>query len=150
MGLRVSPDLHYDILRKSGDNLINSPAGRAICGHSSGGICAWTVAWERPDLFSKVISLNGSFVNIKGGDRYPYLIRNTDPKPIKIFFFTGENDGDSEHGNWFLANKQMAAALKYAGYAYKFEFGSGQHHIKYSKQIFPEALQWIWSNCNSK
>jgi enterochelin esterase family protein len=124
--------------------LVTNPEGRAIVGHSSGAICAWTVAWERPDLFRKVISLNGSFVNIRGGDRYPYMIRNTDPKPIKIFLFTGEHDGDSEHGNWFLANQQMAAALKYAAYDFMFSYGDGQHHIKYAKAIFPVALRWIW------
>ncbi len=127
-------------------NLVTSPEGRAIAGHSSGAICAWTVAWERPDLFGQVISLNGSFVNIRGGDRYPFMIRNSDPKPIKIFLFTGENDGDSKHGNWFLANKQMAAALKYAGYEYKFEFGNGDHHIKHAAEVFPDALRWLWND----
>jgi enterochelin esterase-like enzyme len=127
-------------------NLVTMPEGRAIVGHSSGAICAWTVAWERSDLFRKVISLNGSFVNIRGGDRYPYRIRNTDPKPIKILLFTGEHDADSEYGNWTLANEQMAAALKYAGYEYRFVIGEGNHDIKHAAKIFPEALRWIWSD----
>src|SRR5438128_4821116 len=55
--------------------LTDDPAGRAICGISSGGICAWTVAWERPDAFRKVLSHVGSFTNIRGGHVYPGLIR---------------------------------------------------------------------------
>lgn len=127
-------------------NFFKDPEQRAIAGHSSGAICAWTVAWQRPDLFRKVLSLNGSFVNISGGDRYPYMIWNAEPKPLKIFLFTGENDGDSKHGNWFLANRQMAAALKYAGYDFKFMYGKGSHHIKHAANIFPDALNWLWSD----
>lgn len=130
---------------KKNYNIAPPPGNWAVVGHSSGGICAWTAAWHRPDLFSKVISLNGSFVNIRGGDKYPYLIRNTESKEIKVYLFGGENDFDSHFGNWFLANKQMAAALKFAGYQYKFVIGDGDHDIKNAAKIFPDALSWIWN-----
>jgi enterochelin esterase-like enzyme len=103
-------------------------AGRAICGISSGGICAFTVAWERPDLFSKVLSHVGSFTNIRGGDVYPGLIRKTERKPIRVFLQDGSHDLDNLHGSWPLANQQMAAALRFARYDYKFVFGDGGHN----------------------
>ena len=93
--------------------LTDDPAGRAICGITSGGICAFTVAWERPDVFSKVLSHVGSFTNIRGGHVYPALIRKTANKPIRVFLQDGSNDLDNEHGNWPLANQEMAAALKF-------------------------------------
>jgi enterochelin esterase family protein len=117
---------------------------RAICGISSGGICAWTVAWERPDAFSKVISHVGSFTNIRGGHVYPALIRKTERKPIRVFLQDGENDLDNAHGNWPLANREMAASLKFARYDYRFEFGVGGHNGIHGGAILPDALTWIW------
>jgi enterochelin esterase family protein len=125
-------------------NLRKDAAGRAICGISSGGICAFTVAWERPDLFSKVLSHVGSFTNIRGGDVYPGRIRKTEKKPIRVFLQDGSADLDNMHGNWPLANQQMAAALKFAGYDYRFEFGTGGHNGKHGGAILPESLRWLW------
>jgi enterochelin esterase family protein len=125
-------------------NLRSDAAGRAICGISSGGICAFTVAWERPDLFSKVLSHVGSFTNIRGGDVYPGRIRKTKPKPIRVFLQDGSEDLDNEHGNWPLANQQMAKALKYKGYDYRFEYGHGKHSGNHGGAILPESLQWLW------
>jgi len=125
-------------------NLSHDPEDRAICGISSGGICAWTVAWERPDAFGKVLSHVGSFTNIRGGHVYPALIRKTEPKPIRVFLQEGENDLDNLHGNWPLANRQMAAALKYAGYDYRFEMGTEGHNGKHGGAILPESLTWLW------
>src|SRR6185436_7509685 len=88
--------------------LTSDPEERAICGISSGGICAWTVAWERPDVFRKVLSHVGSFTNIRGGDVYPGLIRKTERKPLRVFLQDGEGDLDNLHGNWPLANREMA------------------------------------------
>jgi enterochelin esterase family protein len=119
-------------------------AGRAICGISSGGICAFTVAWERPDLFSKVLSHVGSFTNIRGGDVYPGKIRKTPRKPIRVFLQDGSGDLDNEHGNWPLANQQMALALKYAGYEYQFVYGDGGHNGKQGGAILPDSLRWLW------
>jgi len=117
---------------------------RAICGISSGGICAFTVAWERPELFCKVLSHVGSFTNIRGGDVYPGRIRKTKPKPIRVFLQDGDKDLDNEHGNWPLANQQMAAALKFMKYDYKFEYGDGGHNGKHGGAILPDSLRWLW------
>jgi enterochelin esterase family protein len=126
-------------------SLSADPRDRAICGISSGGICAFTVAWERPDQFSKVLSHVGSFVNIRGGHVYPSLIRKTKPpKPIRVFLQGGANDLDNEHGHWPLANQEMAAALKFAGYDYRFEYGVGKHSGVHGGAILPESLRWLW------
>lgn len=124
--------------------LRKDPAGRAICGNSSGGICAFTAAWERPDLFGKVLSHIGSFTNIRGGDVYPGLIRKTEKKPIRVLLQDGCGDLDNLHGNWPLANLQMAAALKHMGYDYKLVFGDGAHTGKHGGAIFPDSLRWLW------
>ena len=125
-------------------NLRTDAAGRAICGISSGGICAFTAAWERPDLFSKVLSHVGSFTNIRGGDVYPGMIRKTEPKPIRVFLQDGSNDLDNLHGSWPLMNQSMAAALKFAKYDYQFVFGEGGHNGKQGGAILPESLIWLW------
>ena len=95
-------------------------------------------------MFSKVLSHIGSFTNIRGGDVYPGLIRKTQKKPIRVFLQDGSNDLDNQFGNWPLANQQMAAALKFMGYDYKFEFGDGGHTGKHGGAIFPDALRWLW------
>jgi enterochelin esterase family protein len=124
--------------------LTDDSEGRGICGASSGGICAFTVAWERPDAFRKVLSHIGSFTNIRGGDVYPGRIRKTPKKPIRVYLQDGSNDLDNEHGNWPLANQQMAAALKFKKYDYRFEYGDGGHTGKHGGAILPDALRWLW------
>jgi enterochelin esterase-like enzyme len=125
-------------------NLTKDPEMRAICGASSGGICAWTVAWQRPDVFRKVVSSIGSFTNIRGGDAYPGMIRKTENKPIRGFFQDGINDLNNEHGSWPLGNMAMEAALKFKKYNYKYVWGHGGHDGKQMGAIFPEAMRWIW------
>lgn len=125
-------------------NLTDSPDERAICGISSGGICAWTVAWEQPDAFRKVLSHVGSFTNIRGGHVYPALIRKTPPKPIRVFLQDGTHDVDNEHGNWWLSNLQMESALKFAKYDYQFVGGEGAHNGNHGGAILPESLVWLW------
>jgi enterochelin esterase-like enzyme len=125
-------------------NLTDDPDGRAICGNSSGGICAFTVAWERPDAFRRVVSHIGSFTNIRGGHVYPALIRKHEIKPIRVFLQEGANDLDNQFGNWPLANEEMAAALKFAGYDYKLVMGEGTHNTKHGGAIFPDTLRWLW------
>lgn len=138
--------LEKEILPEVGQKykLRQDAAGRAICGISSGGICAFTVAWERPDLFSKVLSHVGSFTNIRGGDVYPGMIRKTEKKPIRVFLQDGSGDLDNLHGNWPLANQQMAKALAFMKYDYKFEFGDGGHNGKHGGAILPDSLRWLW------
>jgi enterochelin esterase-like enzyme len=124
--------------------LTKDPEGRAICGASSGGICSFTVAWERPNEFRKVLSTIGSFTNIRGGHAYPYLIRKTDRKPIRVWLQDGKNDLDNNHGNWPLANQMMASSLKYMGYDHQFVFTEGEHNSKDAGPLLPEALKWLW------
>ncbi len=132
------------VAKKYDLKLTDDPEMRAICGISSGGICAFTVAWERPDQFRKVVSHVGSFTNIRGGDVYPGRIRKTEHKPLRVFLQDGRNDLDNLHGDWPLANQQMAKALAFAKYDYKFEFGDGGHNMKQGGAIFPATLRWLW------
>ena len=124
--------------------LSERPEDRAICGNSSGGICAFTVAWERPDAFRKVVSHIGSFVNIRGGHVYPAWIRKTEAKPIRVFLQEGLNDLDNRHGNWPLANKQMETALRFSNYDFRMVWGHGTHSGKHGASIFPATLEWLW------
>ncbi len=124
---------------------------RAITGISSGGIAAFTAAWERPNEFHKVLSWVGSFVNIahgatfrEGGHNYPALIRKTPKKNIRVFLQDGENDLDNANGNWPLANKTMAKALEFAGYDYQFVMGNGFHSPNHGRAILPDSLRWLW------
>ena len=127
-------------------NLSTKAEDRAICGASSGGICAFTAAWERPDAFSKVYSMIGSFTNIRGGNIYPSWIRKTAPKPIRVFLEGGENDLNNSHGDWPLGNLQMAAALKHMNWDYRFVFGKGKHNLRHGGTLLPEALRWLWAD----
>jgi len=132
------------VTQKFNLNLSTDPKLRAIAGMSSGAICAWTVAWERPQAFGKVLSQIGSFVNIRGGDVIPGQIRKTERKPIRIFLQDGSNDLNNLHGNWPLANQQMANALAFAGYDNRFVLGDGAHSGKHGGAILPESLRWLW------
>jgi enterochelin esterase-like enzyme len=125
-------------------HLRKDAAGRAIGGMSSGGIAAFTAAWERPDFFSKVLSHVGSFTNIRGGHVYPELVRKTPKKDVRVFLQGGEKDLDNKFGNWPKANKEMAAALKDRGYDVRFEFGTGGHNGKHGGAILPDSLRWLW------
>jgi enterochelin esterase family protein len=125
-------------------NITDAAEGRAICGNSSGGICAFTAAWERPDQFGKVVSHIGSFTNIRGGIVYPSQIRKSERRKTRVFLQDGSNDLDNPHGNWPLANQDMAAALKFAKWDYKFVFGDGAHSGKHGGSIFPDTMRWLW------
>ena len=124
--------------------LRHDAAGRAICGISSGAVCAFTAAWQRPNLFSKVVCHVGSFVNIRGTYAYPFLIRENPPKPIRIWLQDGANDLDDECGSWVLGNKQMAEALRFRGYDYHYDFGEGFHNLNHGAATLPDTLRWLW------
>jgi enterochelin esterase-like enzyme len=138
----VADELLPEVARRY--RLTDDPERRAIAGASSGGICAFTAAWERPDLFRKVVSHIGSFTNIRGGHVYPALLRKTPPKPLRVFLQGGANDLDNQHGHWPLANQQMAAALAFATYDHRFEYGVGAHTHHHGGAILPETLRWLW------
>ena len=127
-------------------NVVADREGRAICGMSDGGLCAFNAAWHRSDAFSKVVSHIGSYTRLHGGSDYPYLIRETrgNPKPIRVFLQDGENDVNLIQGNWTLAHIEMASALMYVRYDYRFELGTGGHDLKHGGAIFPDALRWLW------
>ena len=125
-------------------NLTKDPEGRAIAGSSSGGICAFTVCWERPDQFRKCFTTVGSFTNIRGGNKYPDLVRAGEKKPIRIFQQDGANDIMNQFGSWPEANKALARALDEKGYEHKFVFGEGVHSANHGTQLFPEAMRWLW------
>jgi enterochelin esterase family protein len=131
--------------------LRHDAASRAIAGQSSGGICAFTVAWERPNEFSKVISWTGSFTNIAAGDdrhsgghNYEALVRRTPKKPFRVILQDGANDLDNANGNWFLANQTLAKSLEFAGYDYRTDWGPGFHSYAHGRAIFPDSLRWLW------
>jgi enterochelin esterase-like enzyme len=128
----------------AGLNVATDPRQRAICGMSSGGICAFNAAWERPEAFGKVISHVGSFTNIRGGHVLASRVRGADPKPLRIFLQGGAQDLDRPAGNWAAANFDMATALRHRAYDYRFEFGPGAHDLKHGASVFPATLRWLW------
>ena len=125
-------------------NLTDDPNQRAISGSSSGGICAFTAAWQRPDVFRRVLSFIGSYTNLRGGQIYPSLIRKTEPKPLRVFLQDGNRDLDLYAGSWWMGNQDMAAALAFAGYDTKFVTGSEEHNSRHGRAILPDALRWLW------
>jgi enterochelin esterase-like enzyme/sugar lactone lactonase YvrE len=131
-----------------GLNVSADPAKRAVAGISSSGICAFTVAWEKPDQFGKVLSHIGSFTNIRGGWAYPGLVRKTKDKPkaIKAYLQDGREDLNNLHGNWPLGNQDLAAALQFAGYNYKLVMTDGGHSGRWGGEALPAALKWLWDD----
>jgi enterochelin esterase-like enzyme/sugar lactone lactonase YvrE len=125
-------------------NLTKDPSGRALCGISSGGICAFTAAWERPDQFQRVLSMIGSFTNLRGSQDYPSLIRKMEPKPLRVYLQEGSNDQDIYSGSWYISNLDMMWALRYARYDYKWELGNQGHSGEHGTAILPDALRWLW------
>ena len=105
------------------------------------------MAWERPDEFRKVISLIGSFTNIRGGHVYPELVRKAERKPIRVFLQDGVNDNrnaGNPNRDWHLQNQAMVAALKEKGYDLKYVFGEGGHSDDHGGAILPDILRWLW------
>ncbi len=134
--------------KKSSDGrpikLSHDGTDRAIGGSSSGAIAAFTSAWERPDAFTRVFSAIGTYVDLRGGIRYPTLIRKYEPKPIRIFIQDGSNDNNRYGGDWWMANQTMERALTFAGYEVEHAWGDGGHTGKHATAIFPDAMRWLW------
>jgi enterochelin esterase-like enzyme len=133
-------------------NISKDPEHHGIGGASSGAIAAFSVAWERPDQFRKVISMVGSFVNLRGGDVYPERVQASEKKPIRGFFQDGRNDnrGLGRDGNydprrdWFLQNVRLVEALTKKGYDVNYVWGIGLHGQKQGGAIFPDMMRWLW------
>jgi gluconolactonase len=119
---------------------------RAIAGSSSGAVCAFTAAWERPEAFSRVFSAIGTYVSLRGADRYPGLIRKYEPKPIRIFLQDGANDLNIYGGDWWMANQSMERALRFAGYDLNHAWGEDGHNGKHGESIFPDVMRWLWKD----
>ena len=119
---------------------------RAIAGSSSGAICAFTAAWERPDSFRRVFSAIGTYVGLRGGNVYPTLIRKFEPKPIRIFLQDGSSDLNSYGGDWWMANQEMERAFRFAGYEVNHDWGTGGHSGDHATKIFPDAMRWLWKD----
>jgi len=130
----------------------DNPDDRAIAGASSGAICAFTVAWHRPDQFRKVVSTIGSFTNIRGGHAYPDMVRAAERKPIRIFLQDGLNDnrGRGRDGtydatwDWHAQNIRMVEALTAKGYDVNYAWGIGTHSNRQGGAIMPDMLRWLW------
>jgi len=133
-------------------NISKDPERRGIGGASSGAIAGFTVAWERPNEFRKVLSIVGSFTNLRGGHAYADLVAKTEKKPIRIFLQDGRNDnrGVGRNGqydetrDWFLQNVRLMRALTEKGYDVNYTWGIGRHGQKQGGAIFPDMMRWLW------
>ncbi len=135
--------------KASGDRAIRlSKEGndRCIAGASSGAICAFTAAWERPDAFQRVFSAIGTYVGLRGGNVYPTLVRKVEPKPIRVFLEDGSADQNIYGGDWWMANLELERSLTFAGYEVNHAWGDGGHNAKHATEIFPDAMRWLWKD----
>ncbi|WP_176159425.1 alpha/beta hydrolase-fold protein [Prosthecobacter debontii] len=127
-------------------SLSTNPDQAAIAGNSSGGICAYMVAWHRPDRFHRVFTGVGTYVGIHGADQLPVLVRKIEPKPLRVFLQSGTNDNNLYCGDWWMANQMMERSLTWAGYEVNHAWGEGGHNQKHASQVFPDALRWLWKD----
>jgi len=148
---RVIVDELMPVLNKD-YNISKDPERRGIGGASSGAIAAFTVAWERPNDFRKVLSIVGSFTNLRGGHAYADAVRKNEKKPIRVFLQDGRNDnrgvrGDGQYDetrDWFLQNVRLMRALTDKGYDVNYTWGIGRHGQKQGGAIFPDMMRWLW------
>ena len=133
-------------------NISKDAQDHGIGGASSGAIAAFTVAWERPDQFHKVLSIVGSYTNIRGGHAYTDKVRAADKKPIRVFFQDGRNDNRGqrrggqydETWDWFKQNVRLVEAMTEKGYDINYTWGIGLHGQKQGGAILPEMMRWLW------
>ena len=133
-------------------NISKDPNDHGIGGASSGAIAAFTVAWERPNHFRKVLSIVGSFTNIRGGHMYSEIVAKSEKKPIRIFMQDGRNDNRGVRGNgeydekrdWFANNVKLMKALTAKGYDVNYSWGIGKHGQKQGGAMVPEMMRWLW------
>jgi enterochelin esterase-like enzyme len=133
-------------------NISKDPEHHGIGGASSGAIAAFTVAWERPNHFRKVLSLIGSFVNLRGGHQYADIVLKSDKKPIRIYMQDGRNDNRglgregkyNQDRDWFFHNVRLMKALTEKGYDVNYQWGIGRHSQKHGGAILPDMMRWLW------
>jgi len=136
---KTTSDGRAIVLSKNGND-------RCIGGASSGAICAFTAAWERPDAFTRVFSAIGTYVGLRGGQNYSTLVRKYEPKPIRIYLQDGSADQNIYAGDWWMANLELERALTFAGYEVNHEWGDGGHNGQHATKIFPEAMRYLWKD----
>jgi sugar lactone lactonase YvrE len=130
-------------------HLSTDPNDRGMMGGSTGGIGSFTVAWQRPDAFRRVYSMIGTYVGMRGGDRYPVLVRKTDPKPLRVFLQDGSRDGwpgGLEFGDWWMSNQEMERALTFSGYEVNHAWGALGHEGSHGESILPDVMRWLWQD----
>jgi enterochelin esterase family protein len=133
-------------------SISKDPEQHGIGGASSGAIAAFTVAWERPAHFRKVLSIVGSFTNIRGGHQYADIVLKNEKKPIRIFLQDGRNDNRALNANgnydetrdWFLQNVRLMQALTTKGYEVNYAWGMNRHGQAMGGAIMPEMMRWLW------
>jgi enterochelin esterase family protein len=133
-------------------NISKDPDMHGIGGSSSGAIAAFTVAWQRPNDFRKVLSNVGSFVDLKGGYVYPDLVLASEKKPIRVFLCDGRNDHRGygrtgvyhEKDDWFFQNVRLMKALTQKGYDVNYTWGMNLHGGKFGGAILPDMMRWLW------
>ena len=149
LGDRYARFLTEEILPEVGRRyrLAQDANSRAIMGGSSGAMCAFNAAWERPDAFSRVLSIVGSYTPMRGADTLAPLIRITEPKPLRVFLESGARDFKMFCGDWWTANLAMLASLEYAGYEVNHAWAEKAGHDDFhGSMIFPDALRWLWQD----
>ena len=133
-------------------NISKDADRHGIGGASSGAIAAFTVAWQRPNDFRKVLSIVGSFVNLRGGDAYADIVRQNEKKPIRIFLQDGRNDNRGvgrggaydQRRDWFYQNVRLMQALTDKGYDVNYTWGMNTHGQRMGGPILPEMMRWLW------
>jgi sugar lactone lactonase YvrE/enterochelin esterase-like enzyme len=134
---KTTADGRKIVLSKSGND-------RAIGGSSSGAICAFTAAWERPEAFTRVFTVVCTMVGLRGANEYPTLIRKYEPKPLRIFQQDGSNDNNIYGGDWWMANQELERSLTFMGYEHDHVWGEGSHNGKQGTAVFPDAMRFLW------
>lgn len=134
-------------------NIRKDAYSRAITGLSSGGICAFNLAWQMPEQFSRVISWIGSFesiqwkedpANVDGGQDYPNKVLREPKRNIRVWLQDGSGDLELRYGSWPMANIRMANALKQTKHDFHFSFGKGTHNPAHGAVEFPGEMIWLW------
>lgn len=143
------------------------PEGRATMGGSSGGAAAFTMAWFHPELYRKVLTYSGTYVDQQwpedrkspngAWEYHENFIPKSEKKPIRVWLEVSEKDNgwdkpEKSHHNWVLANQRMAEVLKKKGYDYRYVFAKEAKHVdgRVTKQTLPEALEWLWAGYKAK
>jgi enterochelin esterase-like enzyme len=147
--------------KEAGVTFTKDPEGRMAMGGSSGGAAAFTMAWFRPDLYRRVLTYSGTYVDQQSPknpqsphgawEYHENLIPKSEAKPIRIWLEVSENDNGAKRDeaslhNWVMANQRMAAALKAKGYRHRYVYAKAAGHTdgRVTRQTLPEALEWVW------